>query len=318
MNGRRVQVSSLPGRVARRQPGAPAGGAPPGKRRTRAAFLTGVGFFAVGLCSLRAGVAAGLIDSLNDRLSFDTSRGDNSGASPQGDYPASGVVWTQLAPSGAPAARSTVPRTTVAASSSLRHSVCVRLCDGYYFPIGPLSRAADLNDHEAVCGGLCPDASTRVFIEPGGSDRIEDAVTEDGARYVALPTAFRNRARLDKACACHRQAGQWFPLRDDFTLRDGDAVVTPSGVMIYRGAGHEPFSQGDFTTLADAALPKDRRAVLAAIEHAAGPKVDRWRAGPAPSGDSEIAFASPPAAVSTPASRDNTIRFVEPPPAASN
>ena len=196
--------------------------------------------------------------------------------------------------------------------------MCVRLCDGYYFPIGPLSGDADLNDHEAACAGLCPDAPTRVFIEPAGSDRIEDAVAGDGARYVALPTAFHNRARLDKACACHRQASQNFPLRDDFTLRKGDAVMTPSGIVVYRGGGRAPFSQEDFTPLANAAVPKDRRAVLAAMEPAAISNVDRVSEWPAPSGNSEIAFAAPPAAWSTPASRDNSIRFVDAPLSASN
>ncbi len=318
MNGRRVQDSSRSGRITRRQLGPPAASARSRKLQTLAAFLTGVGFFALALCSLRAGVAAGLIDDLNDRLSFVTSRGDHGGAAPDGDYPASNVVWTPLAPPGSQAHRSAAPRTTAAASSLPRRSVCVRLCDGYHFPIGPLSQEADLNDHEAACASLCPDAPTRVFIEPGGSDRIEDAVAEDGARYVALPTAFHNRARLDKACACHRQASQGFPLLDDFTLRKGDAIMTPSGIVVFRGAGHAPFSQDDFTTLANAALPRDRRAVLAAIERAAVPNVDHSSEGSASSGDSEIAFAAPPATLSTPASRDNSIHFVEPPRSASN
>jgi hypothetical protein len=274
--------------------------------------LTGVGFFALGLCSLRAGVAAGLIDSLNDRLFFVTSRGDHGGAPPDAEHPASNIVWTPLAPARSQAPRSVASQTTGAASLLPRRSVCVRLCDGYYFPIGPLSREADLNDHEAACASLCPDAPTQVFIEPDGSDRIEDAVAEDGARYVALPTAFHNRARLDKACACHRQASQAFPLLDDFTLREGDAIMTPSGIVIFRGAGRSPFSQDDFTPLANAALPKDKRAVLAAIERAAVPNAGRLSERPASSGNSEIAFAAPPTTLSTPASRDNSIRFVEP------
>ena len=312
MNGRRVQSSLKPGQIAGRQVSAQRASARPRKRRTLAAFLTGVGFFALGLCSLRAGVAAGLIDSLNDRLSLITSLGDHGGAAPDSDYAASNVVWTPLAPAGAQALRGAARRTPVAAVSLPRRSVCVRLCDGYYFPIGPLSGEADLNDHEAACASLCPDAPTRVFIEPDGSDRIEDAVAADGARYVALPTAFHNRARLDKTCACHRQASRGFPVLDDFTLRKGDAIMTPSGIMVFRGAGHSPFSQDDFTTLANAALPKDRRAVLATIEQAAVPNANRLSEGPASSGNSEIAFASPPATRSTPASRDNSIHFVEP------
>jgi hypothetical protein len=312
MVGRRVHGSSKPDQIARRPVGAQAPGPRARKRRTLAAFLTGVGFFVLGLCSLRAGVAEGLVDSLGDRLAFAASRVDHGG------YPASNVVWTPLAPPGSEAPRSVAPRTIVTASSLPRRSVCVRLCDGYYFPIGPLSREADLNDHEAACAGLCPDAPTRVFIEPGGSDRIEDAVAGDGARYVALPTAFHNRTRLDKACTCHRQASQGVPLVDDSTLRKGDSIMTPSGIVVFRGAGRSPFSQDDFTTLAKAAMPKDRRAVLAAIERAAIPNVARLSESSAPSRDSGIAFVAPTPARSTPASRDNSIRFVEPTLSASN
>jgi hypothetical protein len=314
MIGRRAQGSSKPDQIAQRQIGSRAANLQSRKRRTLAAFLTGVGLFALGLCSLRAGVAAGLIDILNDRPSFVTSRVDHGGASPDRGYPASNVVWTPLAPSGSEAPRSAAPRTIVAASFSPRRSVCVRLCDGYYFPIGPLSWETDLKDHEAACASLCPDAPTQVFIEPGGSDRIEDAVAEDGARYVALSTAFHNRTRLDKACTCHRQASQGLPLLDDFTLRKGDSIMTPSGIVVFRGAGRSPFAQDDFTTLANAEMPRDKRAALAAIERAAVPNVDRLSESFASSGSSEIAFA----VRSTPASRDNSIRFVEPALSASN
>ena len=37
-------------------------------------------------------------------------------------------------------------------------SVCVRLCDGYYFPIGTVRRAGDIATHTAVCSSACPGA----------------------------------------------------------------------------------------------------------------------------------------------------------------
>ena len=221
-----------------------------------------------------------------------------------------------MAPAASQAPRA-IPNSIALVSTTPRRFVCVRLCDGYYFPTGPFSRDADFPDQEAACASLCPDAPTRLFVEAGGSDSIEDAVSGDGARYAALPTAFHNRARFDKSCACHRKVSVGLPLLEDFTLRNGDAVMTASGIMVFRGVGHAPFSQDDFTTLANAALPNDRRAVLATMERTAAPEVDRSNENSTAPGHSEIAFATPPAALSTPTARDNSIRFVEP-PSASN
>jgi len=321
MTGRRVQGSSVADGIARLSFGGRAARLQRRKRRTLAAFLTGCGFLVLGFCSLRAGIAAGLVDSFNDRFSLVMSRVGHGGAQPDGAHLATpNIVWSPLDPGSGNRrdAAAATARTIERASSLPRRSVCVRLCDGYYFPIGPLSRDGDLSDHEAACSGLCPDAPTQLFIEPSGSDRIEDAVAEDGARYVALPAAFRNRTTLDKTCACHRRPGQAFPLLDDFTLRKGDSIMTPSGIVVFRGAGHSPHAQDDFATLADAAMPRDRRAVLAAIERAALPNVRQSIEAPSSARNSEIAFAAPSSSRSTPATLRKSIRFIEPAISASN
>ena len=41
-------------------------------------------------------------------------------------------------------------------------SVCVRLCDGYSFPVGSLDRSSDIKAHEAICSGLCPASPTAL------------------------------------------------------------------------------------------------------------------------------------------------------------
>ncbi|MGO8797917.1 MAG: DUF2865 domain-containing protein [Roseiarcus sp.] len=295
--------------------------APPrrAKRRALRPFLTGCGLAVLGFCSPQAGVAAGPIGGL-DNPSLVISPADQGGAQDEGEASSdANVVWSPLDPRSENAweAAATTARTVPGASSPPRRSVCVRLCDGYYFPIGPLSGDADLGDHKAACSGLCPDAPTQLFIEPSGSEAIEDAVAEDGARYSALPTAFRSRTVIDKTCACHRGAGQAFPLRDDFTLRSGDSIMTPSGVVVFRGTGHSPFAQDDFAALANVEMARDKRALLAAIEHAAEPNIVQPVKAFSPRPDAGIAFA-PMRGGSSPDSPDDSIRFVEPPSSATN
>jgi hypothetical protein len=285
--------------------------APRRRRRTLAAFLTGAGLIALGFGSLEAGVAAGWVNNSNSPISFIASQAHDRLSALAGPATASNIVWSS---------RKHVAVAGLAAQgpSSQRQTVCVRLCDGYFFPIGPLAGANDLPNHEAACSGLCPDAPTQLFVKPAGSDRIEDAVSMNGAHYTALPVAFRNRATVDNACTCHRHLDQTFSLLDDPTLRKGDSIMTPKGILVFRGAGRMPYDQNDFTNLADAAMPRDKREILAAIERATLPNIHQASAALAPPRKSEIAFAAPSFDPSKAPSNNSSIHFVEAPISVSN
>jgi hypothetical protein len=152
-------------------------------------------------------------------------------------------------------------------------SVCVRLCDGYFFPVAPLTGATDLASHQSACTSACPDAPTALYVQPNGSDRIEDAVSTSGAPYTALPVALRSRTTFDNTCVCHRspKPGYGVALLRDFTLRKGDAVMTPRGFMVFQGQKHPPFARKDFVALTQAAMPSDDRAALMAMQRASIP-----------------------------------------------
>jgi hypothetical protein len=147
-------------------------------------------------------------------------------------------------------------------------SVCVRLCDGAFFPIAPVANHSDIANHEESCSALCPDAPTALYVEPSGSDKIEDAVSPSGAPYTALPVALRYRTIADNTCACHRTMAKAYPLLRDRTLRKGDSVMTANGFMVFQGSPHLPYASEDFIALAAASIPKDQRATLMAMERA--------------------------------------------------
>ena len=109
---------------------------------------------------------------------------------------------------------------------------CVRTCDGRYFPIsnaGNQSRAAS-------CNSFCPASETKVVY---GSN-IDKAVTEDGKAYSELPNAFRYRNELVTGCTCNGKDSIGLAevkIEDDATLRRGDIVASPNGLMVAgRGA----------------------------------------------------------------------------------
>jgi hypothetical protein len=85
-------------------------------------------------------------------------------------------------------------------------TVCVRLCDGYYFPISFAVTADRLQRDAKVCESRCG-AQGRLFVHhnPGGS--AEDMVDLAGRPYQQLPSAFLYRTQYVPSCQC--QAHPW-------------------------------------------------------------------------------------------------------------
>jgi hypothetical protein len=153
---------------------------------------------------------------------------------------------------------------------NIRHSqsrsaraVCVRLCDGSFFPL-----SAANGDNEAACARQCPGAPTKVFFLASGSDQIDDAIAGDGQRYTALPVAFHYRLAVEHTCVCKSQGGpiEAEALLSDPTLRKGDLVMTPDGVRVFRGASNSRAGANDFVSIAQSSLPRAERDELMAME----------------------------------------------------
>jgi hypothetical protein len=83
-------------------------------------------------------------------------------------------------------------------------TLCVRLCDGYYFPISfstvPSEFARDADKCAASCGG-----EARLFYHPNPGGDVEGMIDLTGMGYARLPTAFKYRKTLVAGCACHPQ-----------------------------------------------------------------------------------------------------------------
>jgi hypothetical protein len=85
-------------------------------------------------------------------------------------------------------------------------TVCVRLCDGYYFPIS-FSVPSDRLQHDSnACRSRCG-TQGRLFVyrNPGGT--LEDMQDLSGRPYRQLPTAFLYRSEYIASCKC--QAHPW-------------------------------------------------------------------------------------------------------------
>ncbi len=85
-------------------------------------------------------------------------------------------------------------------------AVCVRTCDGSFFPLASTPR--DSREAGALCQAQCPSAPTALFYKPQGAS-IEQAISADGQSYMALPNALAFRRSHDAACSCRVPGQSW-------------------------------------------------------------------------------------------------------------
>ena len=83
-------------------------------------------------------------------------------------------------------------------------TVCVRLCDGSFFPISFATTPDRFGRDEEVCQNGCSSpARLYVYQNPGAEpDAMEDT---EGRPYSRLSTAFKFRTAYDSSCTCRPQ-----------------------------------------------------------------------------------------------------------------
>ncbi|WP_439573499.1 DUF2865 domain-containing protein [Phreatobacter sp.] len=205
------------------------------------------------------------------------ARGENPRA------PRAGTGWLPFlrrAEAPAPAAAPAEPTRRQMSRAARRHaeagvnmasrSFCVRACDGYFFPVGPMLRGDGQRAQAEACAAMCPGAAVQLYSSRSG--QIDEARGEGGRLYTALPAAFRFRESLVPGCSCQGQVTQGLarlPLSRDHTLRAGDAIVMAAGVRIMRNGARFPYRPRDFVTVASyGRLPADLRRRVVEIETA--------------------------------------------------
>ncbi len=163
----------------------------------------------------------------------------------------------------------TLGKTTAPQNNNLNtRAVCVRLCDGFFFPAGDYRSGVSAAGQESTCQSLCPGAPTRLYVIPRGSAEISDAIAyRSRQNYTALPVAFRYAATTDKTCACvpnNVPQSQLLSHLRDLTMRQGDTVMTDRGFRTFRGAAKFPYRNGDFSKVSQSDLltENERKALL--------------------------------------------------------
>jgi hypothetical protein len=169
-------------------------------------------------------------------------------------------------------------------------TVCVRTCDGAYFPISFATVPARFPDDEKTCKALCPAAEATLFAHRNPGEDMSQAVSITGQAYSSLPNAFKYRTEFNPSCACKAAGQTWSDalksIDDKATAeQQGDIIVTEESA---KKMARPPAAKGPPATAKKGAAPT-----------AATPTA------PAPD-------ASAPATVSNGAAADKPIRSVGP------
>jgi Protein of unknown function (DUF2865) len=109
--------------------------------------------------------------------------------------------------------------------------ICVRTCDGGYFPID--WSAKDETDPDQFCQALCPGAAAAAYSMPPGDDGLQEAASvQSKAAYSALPNAFKFQKEAVPACTCRVKDESWSnslqKAEDMLPEHKADTLVTPA------------------------------------------------------------------------------------------
>jgi hypothetical protein len=170
-------------------------------------------------------------------------------------------------------------------------TVCVRTCDGGYFPVSFATVPARFPEDENKCKALCPATEAALYAYRNPGEDINQAVSVNGQPYTALPNAFKFRTEFSPTCACRAPGQTW-----------SDALKT----IDEKAAAAE---QGDIIVTEESAKKMQQRSQQPA-KSAPGKK------GAAPPAQANApapdAAAAPPADATASSSTDKPIRTVGP------
>lgn len=86
-------------------------------------------------------------------------------------------------------------------------TLCVRTCDGFYFPVSFSTHKYGFARDEAICRSMCPATETSLYVHRNPGETIKNLVSLEGTPYRKMPNAFLFRTRFVENCSCQNDPG---------------------------------------------------------------------------------------------------------------
>ena len=80
-------------------------------------------------------------------------------------------------------------------------AVCVRLCDGFFYPLSFSTTASSLAQESERCQSSCA-APAELYVYRNPGQEIEQAISLNGSAYMDLPVALKFRKSYVNGCSC--------------------------------------------------------------------------------------------------------------------
>ena len=167
------------------------------------------------------------------------------------------------------------PPADVGPQSGTYRTVCVRSCDGAYFPISFATVPGRFPDDEKTCKALCPAAEASLYAYRNPGEDMNQAVSISGQPYSSSPNAFRFRQEFNPSCACKAAGQTWSDALksiDDKAAAEqqGDIIVTEESAKKMSRAPVKPAPAPAKKGTAAATTPPDATAAPAPAPAASG------------------------------------------------
>ena len=86
---------------------------------------------------------------------------------------------------------------------STYRTLCVRECDGYYYPVSFSTFPSQFDRDANVCASRCA-APVELYVHQNPGEDVEQMVSLDGRRYENHPNAWKYRSLFVKGCSCNQ------------------------------------------------------------------------------------------------------------------
>jgi Protein of unknown function (DUF2865) len=105
-------------------------------------------------------------------------------------------------------------------------TLCVRTCDGFYFPVSFSTTKDRFSKDAAACTALCPGAEAKLYYHSIPDEEPEQMIDLSGSAYMSSPNAFKyriNGARSTPGCSCQAAETEAMSRPDAVELAAADA-----------------------------------------------------------------------------------------------
>ena len=171
-------------------------------------------------------------------------------------------------------------------------AVCVRLCDGFYYPVSYSTYGSQLAQDAEKCQSNCA-APAELYVYRNPGQEIEQAISLSGSAYMDLPVALRFRKEFVNGCSCKQT--EYNPTKIEAANKKAQAAPAEAGAQANAAGGAQAPAQAPAPTLEPGEMPElDLDITGSAAPAAPAQPAPQAAPPPPPPAEAELQIPPPP------------------------